>query len=163
MKKILVFITGLLVFVSCFDKDLDLPIYSSQTEDNFFKNTDDLTAALTGVYYEQKHLWDDFSRYYRTVCEIPTDNAVKGGFNDADQKEILDLELFNVQANNGTAAEFYNCCQRLVMTANIFIKNAVRAEGGFCWKGSAAVRTGLAGHVTGPPSAAARSCSAAGG
>lgn len=129
MKKILFFIAGLLVFVSCLDKDLDLPIYSSQTEDNFFKNTDDLTAALTGVYYEQKHLWDDFSRYYRTVCEIPTDNAVKGGFNDADQKEILDLELFNVQANNGTAAEFYNCCQRLVMTANIFIKNAPRAEG----------------------------------
>lgn len=131
MKKIylLILCVAACLAVSCTDADLDLPIYTDQTEENFYKNTDELANALAGVYYEQRHLWNDLSQYYRTVMEIPTDNAIKGGYDDADHPEVLQLELFTLEASNGAAQELYSLCMRLVMTANIFIKNSERTEG----------------------------------
>lgn len=129
IKYISILIAGVLACVSCTDMHLDLPIYTDQTEENFFKNTDELNSALAGVYYEQRHVWNDLSQYYRTVMEIPTDNAIKGGYDDSDHKEILDLELFNMEANNAAAAELYTICQRIITGANILIKNSSRTQG----------------------------------
>lgn len=119
----------LLLLGACNDKDLDFPVYSDQTEENFYRNTDELRDALTGVYYEQKHIWSDLNQYYRTVMEIPTDNAVKGGYDDSDHPEVLQLELFNLEASNGAAAELYTICMRIITSANILIKNSARTEG----------------------------------
>ena len=114
---------------SCLDSELDLPIYTDQTEDNFYRNTDELSSALTGVYYEQRRIWSDLNLYYRTIMEIPTDNAVKGGYDDSDHTEVLQLELFTLDANNSAAAELYTVCQRIITAANILIKNSARTEG----------------------------------
>lgn len=88
----------MLLMTSCGDAQLDLPIYTDQTEDNFYRNTDELSSALTGVYYQQRAIWSDLSLYCRTIMEIPTDNAVKGGYDDSDHTEILQLEQFNIEA-----------------------------------------------------------------
>jgi hypothetical protein len=113
----------------CTDSDLILPIYTDQTEDNFYKNTDQLEMALSGVYYEQRRIWSDLNLYYRTVMEIPTDNAIKGGYDDGDHIEVLQLELFNLEASNAAAAQLYAICMRIITSANMLIKNAERTEG----------------------------------
>lgn len=124
-------ITGImaLLCLSCTDANLDLPVYTNMTEQNFYKNTDDLDKALAGVYYEQRHIWSDIQLYYRTVMEIPTDNAVKGGYDDADHPEVLQLELFTLDASNAAASELYTICMRIITNANILIKNSERTEG----------------------------------
>ncbi len=127
--KIAIIALFLLPATGCTDKDLDLPIYTDQTEDNFYKNTDQMSQALTGVYYEQRHIWSDMMTYYRTVMEIPTDNAAKGGYDDSDHTEILQLENFNLEASNSAAFELYKICQRIITGANILIKNSERTEG----------------------------------
>lgn len=130
-KTIYIMIAVVTAFVcgSCTDANLDLPIYTDQTEDNFYKNTDQLRDALTGVYWDQRHAWSDLCLYYKTVMEIPTDNAVKGGYNDADHTEVLQLELFTHEASNGAASELYSICMRIITSANILIKNSERTEG----------------------------------
>ena len=92
-------------------------------------NTDELNQALAGVYFEQRRVWSDLHLYYRTVMEIPTDNAVKGGYDDSDHTEVLQLEFFNLEANNGAAFEMYAICQRIITAANILIKNSERTQG----------------------------------
>lgn len=131
MKRLLqiVVFSVFLLSSACSDNNLDLPVYTDQTEENFYKNTDQLKEALSGVYYEQRHIWNDMSQYYRTVMEIPTDNAVKGGYDDSDHPEVLQLELFNLEASNAAAAELYTICMRIITNANILIKNSARTEG----------------------------------
>ena len=129
LKYSIIAVIAAFVCISCGDSDLDLPVYTNMTEDNFYKNTDDLNKALAGVYYEQRHIWNDLSLYYRTVMEIPTDNAVKGGYDDADHPEVLQLELFTLDASNAAASELYSICMRIITSANMLIKNSERTEG----------------------------------
>lgn len=85
-------------FYSC---SLDEPSYGKTTTDNFYEKESDIDYALTGAYLQLRTTWNEYALNFYFVGDCTTDDALKGGGDDGDRREVLDLSNFIIYTTNG--------------------------------------------------------------
>ena len=119
-----------LVFVAGCDKDdLNQPVFGTQENSNYYQNADQIKEALTGAYLQLRITWDEFALNHYMVGDVTTDDAWKGGANEADYMPLADLQNFTATPTNHVAARRWNILYKLIARSNEVIHFAQTAAG----------------------------------
>lgn len=121
MKRLLIILLCGIGLVSCSDF-LDKQLEGSFNSDIFFSNADQVGLAVTGVYNsstEMINMWK--------FGDVPSDDSNKGG-NDGDQTEILALEEWTADAENGVILEMWQALYQIAASANNVITNIASTD-----------------------------------
>ncbi|HZK95122.1 MAG TPA: RagB/SusD family nutrient uptake outer membrane protein [Prolixibacteraceae bacterium] len=126
-NKITIFLIVLLssFIFSCKDY-LDRPPYGVLTNDNFYQNPDQLLQALTDAYNTVGYY--DFEMALFGFGDIMTDDALKGGTSDGDQRAMFDLSYFIALPSNALDLSLWKQCYQAIYKCNLVIEKAVKVE-----------------------------------
>lgn len=113
-------------FYSC---SLDEPSYGKTTTDNFYEKESDIDYALTGAYLQLRTTWNEYALNFYFVGDCTTDDALKGGGDDGDRREVLDLSNFIIYTTNGEVGRRWEILYRLINRCNDVIYHAPNAIG----------------------------------
>ncbi|HBG41135.1 MAG TPA: RagB/SusD family nutrient uptake outer membrane protein [Porphyromonadaceae bacterium] len=123
---IVTFVTLLCVNYSC---SLDEPSYGKTTTENFYKKESDIDYALTGAYLQLRNTWNEYALNFYLLGDCTTDDALKGGGDDGDRREVLDLSNFIVYTTNAEVARRWTILYELINRCNDVIQYAPDAIG----------------------------------
>lgn len=128
MKKILTIVCLAVLWLgtSC---DLDEPTYGKTTDENYYKKESDIQQALTGTYLQLRTTWNEYALNHYFVGDASTDDALKGGGDDGDRREVLDLGNFTIYTTNGEVGRRWEILYRLINRSNEVIFHAPNAVG----------------------------------
>lgn len=134
MKTLSYYIFGLLVAIlfigiGCSKNSIDKPIYGTQSNETFYKTDEDIESALTSAYLQLRITWTEYSLYKHFLGDITTDDAWKGGANDADNSDLMNLTTFTVYPTNSVVNTFWTILYDLVNRANDVIYYGPNATG----------------------------------
>ncbi|MEO9209949.1 MAG: RagB/SusD family nutrient uptake outer membrane protein [Ginsengibacter sp.] len=128
MKKYIIlalFAIVLTVLLSC-KKYLDKPPYGVLTEENFYKNPNQLLQGLTDVYNYLGS--EDFETPLFVLGNIVTDDSEKGGGDINDFAAVYELSHFRAVASNSVCLQLWSICYKGIFNANIIIEKADKVE-----------------------------------
>lgn len=128
MKKILIIIY-IAVFYFGTSCSLDEPSYGKTTTDNFYGTESEIKYALSGAYLQLRTTWNEYSLNHYLVGDCSTDDALKGGGDDGDRREVLDLGNFTIYTTNGEVGRRWEILYRLIDRCNDVIHYAPNATG----------------------------------
>lgn len=129
MKKI-IYIAGLLFAgMTLYSCSLDIPSYGKTTTNNYYKTESDIEQALTGAYLQLRTTWNEYALNHYFIGDCTTDDALKGGGNDADRAEVQELSNFMVTTTNSEVARRWEILYRLIERCNDVIYYAPNAIG----------------------------------
>lgn len=128
MKKLL--IIGCIITL-CFSSgcSLDEPNFGNVDNTNFYKKQSDIDYALTGAYLQLRTTWNEWALNHYLIGDCSTDDALKGGGDDGDRREVLDLSNFTVYSTNGEVGRRWETLYRLINRSNEVISYGPKAEG----------------------------------
>lgn len=129
MKNKAIYISSLIALlfiqVSCSDEFLELSPKTGQVEANYYQNEEQAFLALTAVYdaYSVQN-W----QFVPTMSDIFSDDAFCGGSNVSDMSQFQEMEMFNMTAENGAAADLWNRCYSGIYRANLYLQKQEEVE-----------------------------------
>lgn len=128
MKKFLIIIY-VAVFYLGTGCSLDEPTYGKTTTENFYETESEIKYALTGAYLQLRTTWNEYALNHYFVGDCSTDDALKGGGDDGDRREVLDLGNFTIYTTNGEVGRRWEILYRLINRCNDVIYYAPNATG----------------------------------
>ena len=133
MKKNIVYIL-ILTFIavvnnSCSNDVLDNPIYGTQSTQTFYKTDADVEQALTGAYLQLRQTWNEYALYKHFMGDITTDDAWKGGANDADNTDLMNCANFTAYPTNSVVGQIWSIMYDLINRSNDVIYYGPDATG----------------------------------
>lgn len=108
---------------------LDEPTYGKTTTENFYEKESEIQYALTGAYLQLRTTWNEYALNHYFVGDCSTDDALKGGGDDGDRREVLDLGNFTIYTTNGEVGRRWEILYRLINRCNDVIYYAPQATG----------------------------------
>lgn len=108
MKKILSFTAALLALCSCHDWLMEIPA-GTQTLDEYYVSGATCGPVVTGCYAPM--MWQFRGGVYIDewfIGDICSDDALKGGQFRSEDANLLDMEMFRVNADNTYLLNFYH-------------------------------------------------------
>lgn len=130
MKKLYIAFCLLFTLISTGCSDLlEKPTYGTQTSENFYETESQVKEALTGTYLQLRTTWNEYALNHYFIGDCTTDDALKGGGDDGDRKEVQDLANFVVYPTNGEVGRRWEILYRLINRANEVITYSQGAVG----------------------------------
>lgn len=128
MKKIYLITAVILAFIiqSC---SLDEPTYGKTSTDNFYKTQSEIESALTGAYLQFRNKWNEYALNHYFIGDISTDDALKGGFDDGDRRELYEISVFSITTGNGDISRRWEILYRIINRCNDVIYYSANATG----------------------------------
>ena len=119
MKKICIFLTGMILMVSCNQEFIDLNPPSSLNSEGFYKTQADMNQAVLSAYGNLRSV---YNRTFIDIGEIRSDNTSYSWLagNPANEKGIDDF-VSPLLPENGFPTDCWNNCYNVIMRANIVI------------------------------------------
>lgn len=127
MKKIIYSISLVLVIVfgGCTEDDLNVTMYGSREDKEFYKNLDDFKQMVTTGYFMIKLRYgDEMMHQMLLINDCPTDDCEKGGGSLGDYGDVANLESFNIYTTNGFVAQMWKTCYQGIYQVNLLLDNA---------------------------------------
>lgn len=128
MRKIYIIFSLVFVWMG-YSCSLDEPSYGKTDKDNFYKTESDIKLALTGAYLQLRTTWNEYALNHYFIGDCTTDDALKGGGDDGDRREVFDLSNFTVYTTNGEVGRRWEILYRLIDRCNEVIYYAPDATG----------------------------------
>ncbi len=132
MKKNSIYI-ALIIFLSinlsCTKKSIDKPTYGTQSGETFYKTDADIEQALTSAYLQMRITWSEYALYQHFLGDITTDDAWKGGANDGDNADLMNLSNFTAYPTNSVVNTTWTILYDLINRSNDVIYYAPNATG----------------------------------
>lgn len=128
MKKT-IYTAGISLLLLVSGCSLDEPHYGYTTTDVYYKTESGIRSALTGAYLQMRTTWNEYALNHYFVGDCSTDDALKGGGDDGDRREVLELSDFTVNTTNGEVGRRWEILYRLVNRSNDVIFYAPNATG----------------------------------
>lgn len=129
MKNISIIVVTLAMLWFGYSCSLDEPSYGKTTTENFYQNESDIKYALTGAYLQLRTTWNEYALNHYFIGDCTTDDALKGGGNDGDRREVLELSNFTINTTNGEVGRRWEILYRLINRCNEVIYYAPNATG----------------------------------
>ncbi|WP_340111432.1 RagB/SusD family nutrient uptake outer membrane protein [Maribellus mangrovi] len=119
------FIALVLLQVSCSQDFLELQPKTGQVEANYYQNEEQAFLAVTAVYdaYSVQN-W----QFVPTMSDIFSDDTYAGGSNISDMAQWQDMEMFNMDAENGSSSDLWNRCYSGIYRANLYLQKQEEVE-----------------------------------
>ncbi len=119
MKKIFIFLTGMILLVSCNQEFIDLNPPSSLNSEGFYKTQADMNQAVLSAYGNLRSVYNST---FINIGEIRSDNTTYSWLagNPANEKGIDDFAS-PLLPENGFPTDCWNNCYNVIMRANIVI------------------------------------------
>ena len=119
------FIALMFIQVSCTQDFLELEPKTGQVEANYYKTEDQALLAVAAVYdaYSVQN-W----QFAPVMSDIFSDDAFTGGSNINDMSQFHQIEMFNMDAENNAAADFWNRCYSGIYRANLYLQKQDEVE-----------------------------------
>lgn len=116
---ILGFIALLFTQLSCSQDYLELEPITGQVEANYYQNEEQAFLAVTAVYdaYSVQN-W----QFVPVMSDIFSDDAFCGGNDANDMRQWQDMEMFDMDAENGAASDLWNRCYSGIYRANLYLQ-----------------------------------------
>lgn len=126
-NKSILFLTLVLTTFSFSCQDyLERPPYGVLTTENFYTNPPELLQALTAAYNTVGFY--DFEVSLLAFGDIMTDDALKGGSNDNDNRAMHDLSYFFALSSNSMCLSLWQTCYKAIYKCNLVIEKAPNVE-----------------------------------
>jgi tetratricopeptide (TPR) repeat protein len=129
MKNSLISVIFAIICLGYYGCSIDEPTYGKTTTENFYKKESDINAALAGAFLQLRETWNEYALNFYLINDCTTDDALKGGGNDGDRREVLELSNFTAYSTNGEVGRRWEILYRLVNRCNDVIYYAPNAGG----------------------------------
>ncbi len=113
IKKIVLAVSLLTLFVNC--SDLDTELKGQYTTDTFFKNKDQALLAINATY--QIAAFSSSNNNLWVFGDVASDDTVKGG-NPGDQSDVAFIDNFQANPDNGAIESFWQHYYEGIARAN---------------------------------------------
>ncbi|MEO6285462.1 MAG: RagB/SusD family nutrient uptake outer membrane protein [Dyadobacter sp.] len=134
MKKnilsVMVLTIALLAASSCKEDLLDKPPFGVQTDDSFFKTSDDLNKTLTAAYsYLNASGFPPPEAAFWAIGDVASDDANKGGGASTNQPGIYDLSLGQQKSINSIISLYWSNLYARIAACNLVIEKQAVVSG----------------------------------
>src|SRR5437867_2439828 len=108
--------------VSCKKDLLDKPPFGVQTDESYFKTSDDLNKTLTAAYsYLNVQGFPPFEATLWIIGDIGSDDAWKGGGGPSNKPTVYDLSIGQQKATNDNISIYWNQLYSIIAASNLVI------------------------------------------
>jgi hypothetical protein len=125
-----IFFAVTLVALGSCAKKLDKTVYGVTTSENYYRNEEEIKAALTECYYQVKGVpYNTLQTAHYFFGDISTDDALKGGASEADYADGQQIQNFTMTSTNAVSGFLWSSAYTLINRCNIVIEKAPLATG----------------------------------
>ncbi len=122
MKKIFLYFSLMAIiflYSRCNKSYIQQPVYGVTSNANFYTSDTAISEALTGTYLQLHPFENEYSLYHFFTGDITTDDAYKGGANDADVADLQYLSTFSgIVSTNSIASTMWGQLYGVINRAN---------------------------------------------